>query len=103
MPIKETISASEWAVVNLEIMERMIGIIVSTGTVIKDNETNEIIHEIENEDKEICLYSFAEEKMKFNIHYFLYNNCSDYNSDFRFYRKFFFLRISGCLAKCFEI
>ena len=32
-------------------MERMIGITVSTGTVIKGNETNEIIHEIENEDE----------------------------------------------------
>ena len=51
MPIKKTISASEWAVVNLERMERMIGIIVSTGTVIKGNETNKIIHEIENEDE----------------------------------------------------
>ena len=46
-------------------MERMIGIIVSTGTVIKDNETNKIIHEIENEDKEISLYSFAEENEKY--------------------------------------
>ena len=76
MPIKKTISASEWAVVNLERMERMIGIIVSTGTVIKDNETNKIIHEIENEDEEISWYSFAEEnakykKMKFNILYFV--------------------------------
>ena len=51
MPIKETISASEWAVINLERMEWMFGIIVSTGTVIKDNETNEIIHDIENEDE----------------------------------------------------
>ena len=45
-------------------MERMIGIIVSTGTVIKDNETNKIIHEIENEDKEISLYSFTEKNTK---------------------------------------
>ena len=51
MPIKKTISASEWAVINLERMERMIGIIVSIGTVIKDNETNKIIHEIQNEDE----------------------------------------------------
>ena len=39
-------------------MERIIGITVSIETVTKDNETNKIIHEIENEDKEISLYSF---------------------------------------------
>ena len=32
-------------------MERMIDITASIGTIIKDNETNKIIHEIQNEDE----------------------------------------------------
>ena len=89
-------------------MERMIGIIVSTGTVIKDNETNKIIHEIENEDKEISLYSFAEKnkkykKMKFNILYFCLIILQIIIVIFDFIEYSFFFRISGCLAKYYEI
>ena len=102
MPLKTTTS-SALAEISLE----MIVIPILPKTIIVDNEINEIIHDFEDDNKGnkfIFLHlSKSEYKMmKLNILYFYIINIKITISDFQFYRKFFLLNISGCLANYFE-
>ena len=84
-------------------IKNMFVIPVLPETIFEDNEKMKF--EDDNEDNQfIFLYlSKSEYKMmKLNILYFYLINAQIKISYFRFYRKFFFLNILGCLAKYFE-
>ena len=50
MPLKTTTS-SAWAEISLEMIENIFVIPVTPETIIKDNETNEIIHDFKDDNK----------------------------------------------------
>ena len=88
-------------------IENMLVIPVLPETIIENNEANEKIHDFEddNEGNQFIFLHLSKSEykmMKLNILYFYIINAQITISDFRFYRKFFFLNISGCLAKYFE-
>ena len=50
MPLKTTTSSS-WAEISVEMIENMFAIPVPPETIIVDNETNEIIHDFEDDNE----------------------------------------------------
>ena len=88
-------------------IENIFVIPVPPETIIIDNETNEIIHDFEDDNEGnkfmfLLLGKREYKMMKLNILYFYIINAQITISDFQFYRKLFYLNISGCLVKYFE-